>query len=212
MRLAILLLVWSVGVAHAGVICMESQSSDTGMAWIEAFAKDKSAADPTGGTAWLCVRNDAVRERARIEKACTKILDRDGDRSDCVDIAAAAGLSHVGAHDIFAIVVARKLRPYNTQAGFDDNLMLLGATKDPRAVAVIVRVWKETLPVAEKWKRGSDYFGEWSSWRQTAAGILGDLGGADEAKFLREQAKATVDSHVREACNAAADAIDKRKP
>jgi hypothetical protein len=50
----------------------------------------------------------------------------------------------------------------------------------------------------------------WSSWRQEAAGVLGALGGADEATFLDEQAKLTVDRSVARACKAGAAAIRKR--
>jgi hypothetical protein len=50
----------------------------------------------------------------------------------------------------------------------------------------------------------------WSGWRQRAALALGALGGADDATFLDEQAKATKDRHVAAACTDAAAAIRKR--
>lgn len=78
---------------------------------------------------------------------------------------------------------------------------------DPRAVPLIAETWKATLPVAEKWRRGSGYLIEWSSWRQLAAATLG---GADEEGFLDEQAKATKDRYVARACRDGAAAIRAR--
>ncbi|MEO6777269.1 MAG: hypothetical protein ABI467_30355 [Kofleriaceae bacterium] len=202
------------GVVRAGVCEGRVASADAGMKWIEKFANNKHAPmDPdTEGAAWYCVQLEAHRERSRIEAACSKILDRDGDgdASPCVDVAAAAGFAKLGTHDLFATIGKRKLRPYDTDAGRDDNLALLGAMDDPRAVPIIVATWNAALPHAAKWPSGSGRFIEWSSWRTIAAQILGRIGGDPERTFLETQAKATTDRHVAQACRAGADAIAKR--
>jgi len=197
--------------AAAG-ICEGEQTGDIGMTWVERFAVDKNApiGPETEGAPWLCARAFAVREAKRVEVACEKILDRDGDQSECVDLAAAAGFTRIGKHDIFAVIAARPLHPYDTASGFDDTLGYLAAMHDPRAVPIVVKVWRDTLPIVDKWTRSRNYFIEWSSWRQAVAALLGELGGADERSFLLEQAAATVDTHVADACRAGAAAIAKR--
>jgi hypothetical protein len=86
-----------------------------------------------------------------------EVLDRDGDgdTSPCVDVAAAAGFAKLGTHDLFATISKRKLRPYDTDAGRDDNLDLLGAMDDPRAVPIVVAAWTDAMPHASRLLRNS---------------------------------------------------------
>ena len=213
-RVAIAIILAASTTASAGVCEGQEQSADEGMQWIELFAKDKHAAyrpNTEDEAAWLCVQFFAKRERARIEKACTKILDRDGDTSECVGLAAFAGLPRLGTHDIFAIVSAYREDALDFPGGFAwPRLDYLAGMGDPRAVPIVVEQWKATIPRADKRKRSSDAMTSWAMWRMAAAKLLGGLGGADEQAFLEDQAKATIDKHVAQACRDGAAAIAKR--
>jgi hypothetical protein len=82
--------------------------------------------------------------------------------------------------------------------------------KDARAVAIVVDMWKTAIPRAAEREKKHREMASWSGWRQRAAAVLGDLGGAVEQAFLEDQAKATKDTHVATACRDAAAAIAKR--
>jgi hypothetical protein len=193
--------------AHAGA-CLSPEENDDAMTLVEKFAKDKKA-EP--GYEWMCVELDAVRLRPRIERACGAILARDGEKSPCLQIATAAGIPKLGTYDLWDLLVKQS----------DDPLLgvgTIGTTKstflarmgDPRAVAMIVEAWKAAIPRAEeREKRRGDMRG-WSVWRQSSAQALGMIGGQDEIAFLEEQAKATKDIFVAQACRDGIAAIKKR--
>src|SRR5688572_7413594 len=94
-RAGSLVLVWVAalhGTAHAGLFCGVDENfgdpaeARASMKWIEAYAKTKTAPVPENTAPWLCARTDAVNLKKRIVAACTTILDRDGDKSECVDL------------------------------------------------------------------------------------------------------------------------------
>ena len=200
--------------AEAGDFCGSKEEADAGMKAIEAFAKNKAKAkELEEGTAWLCVELDAIRLRPRIERACLAILDRDGTKSQCATIAAAAGISKLGAHDLFAWVLGRPDDPlaYSGTNGIGvTSTMMLGRMSDPRAAQALREMWSAAIPRAQKNEKRSSAMMNWSMWRQHAAESLGAVGGKDESAFLEEQAKATKDSYVAKACRTAIAAIEKR--
>lgn len=200
------------GTAHAGVCLSEDEAND-GMAAIEAFAKDRSKAQAIDDSyGWLCVELDAIRLRPRIERACRKILDRDGLKSRCAHLAGAAGIAKLGAHDLYAFAIAQPDDPITyADSGLGvTRTTMLGRMGDPRAVPVIVERWKAAIPRAAKLEKRRHAMMSWSLWRQHAAATLGALGGKDEIAFLGEQAKATKDRFVAKACRDAIAAIEKR--
>lgn len=186
--------------------------SDTGMKAIEAFAKDKTKTPVGNSSPWVCVENDAQRLAKRVLAACATILDRDGDKSPCIDLVATAGVAKLGTHDIYAVVSAYPDDPLNHEGTWGRGTLfeMFRAMRDPRGLALIIERWRATIPRVEKLKKGAEGFTAWSGWRQLAASVIGDLGGADEVTFLDEQAKATVDVYVAQACRDAMAAIDKR--
>lgn len=202
--------------------CIEGDG-ERSMRMIEKFARTKTQDRlelSSGSSAWICASGEAARLRKRIVAACTKILDRDGDDSPCITAVASAGVAKLGEHDVFAVVSTYEPDPLQSSGtyGKESTFTMLRAMKDPRAVALIVERWRAALPrVAEieKLPKRSNRRGSvlltWSSWRQLAAGLLGELGGADEETFLGEQAKATTDQYVGKACRDAAAAIAKRR-
>src|ERR1041384_3978851 len=121
--------------AQAGV-CLGPEEADEGMKQIEAFARDKSkaaAVDEVFG--WLYVSGDAARFKPRIERACRKILDRDGAQSPCVTLAAAAGFAKLGDHDIVELIARLGEDPLESSGGIGwTKAQFLGMTGDPRAV------------------------------------------------------------------------------
>ena len=221
-----LVLALGVGTAHAGDFCgVDADDTDlptagtptgepvTAMTWIEAFAKSKAAKELDNFEPWLCAQTDAVRLRKRIVAACTTILARDGEGSPCVTLLAAAGVATLGTHDIYALVVAAgpAENPVNASSGQWHEPQILGKLGDPRGARRLVDKWTAAIPEAGKREKSHAAMVAWSSWRQAAAHAIGVLGGADEATFLREQAAATKDKFVSQACLDAAAAIDKRK-
>lgn len=196
--------------AWAGLDC----DSETAVKDIEAAAKDKAkAADAERNYSFLCAEGLDAKWKPRIGKACEKILDRDGEKGNpCVVVAASAGFAKLGKHDLFELVGKIAEDPIEFEGGVGFRKTDLFATMgDPRGVAAIIDMWKAAIPRAEvREKKHRQSMADWSSWRQGAALNLGKIGDADAKAFLEEQAKATVDTHVRDACNDAAAAIAKR--
>lgn len=212
MRTFVFLIVLSLArTAYAGV-CLEVEDA---MKKIEAFAKDESKAkaiDEAEG--WICLEFGAPYFKPRIERACRTILDRDGIKSPCAYLAAAAGLAKLGDHDLLATVLESPDDPltYHGNAGAigATRTLILGRMSDPRAAPAIVQMWKAAIPRAEQQAKRHDVMMSWSVWRQDAARALGAVGGKDEIAFLDEQAKATKDSYVAKACRDATAAIERR--
>jgi hypothetical protein len=208
LRFALLLIL--VTPAYAGLDCLE----DEAIADLEAFAKTKAGAkinDPNNYN-WLCVEGVSPKLKPRIEKACLKILDRDGEKNnECVTVAAAAGIITLGKHDIFALVGKLQEDPIELAGGVGwTKTALYERLGDPRAAAIVTDMWKTAIPRAEAREKRHRSMSEWSSWRQHAAATLGALGDAETKTFLEEQAQATVDTGVRRACTEAAAKIAKR--
>ncbi len=196
------------GRAHAGLDC----DGPSALADLEAFAADKSKAEQMDKDyAWLCIGEAIDKSKPRIEKACRKILDRDGDQSRCVTVAAAAGFTKLGDHDLFTLVTKLHEDPIDSPGDLvAPKSWLLANMGDPRGTAYLVELWKASIPRADAREKRHGEMASWSGWRQNTAEALGTLGDADTKTFLEEQAKATKDTHVRDACNAAAAAIGKR--
>lgn len=194
--------------ARAGLDCDNNEN----LRLVEAFAKDKSKPPPGDSYAWMCLEGGTEKLRARVEKACLRIVDRDGEKSPCMRIAAGAGIGKLGGHDVFAFVASMREDPLNSEAGGWPKLEFLSRLGDPRGAAIIVDMWKVALVRADKLEKANRHYytTEWSSWRQNAAPLLGALGGTDDQAFLVAQAAATKDKYVAQACRDAADAIGKR--
>jgi hypothetical protein len=196
--------------AWAGLDC----DPETAVKDVEAAAKDKAkVVDAERNYSFLCAEGLAAKWKPRIGKACEKLLDRDGEKGNpCVVVAASAGLVKLGKHDLFELVGKIPEDPIESDGGVGFRKTdLYAAMNDPRGAAAIMEMWKAAIPRAEaREKKHRQSMADWSSWRQSAAINLGKLGGADAKTFLEDQAKATVDTHVRDACNDAAAAIAKR--
>lgn len=194
--------------AWAGLDCDDKAA----LADLEAYAKAPAAKKQfKDNYSDLCVMWADAKLTPRIAKACTKILDRDGEQNDCVTIAAAHGLTKLGDHDIVALVSAFKEDPVEAAGGVGFyKVTLLEKLGDPRGAAVIRTMWAEAQPRADAREKRHREMASWSGWRQYAAHALGVIGSADDATFLDEQAAATKDTHVKQACLDAAAAIRAR--
>src|SRR4051812_6299825 len=208
--LVLVVLIATAGRAWAGLDC----DPETAVKDVEAAAKDKAkAAEAERNYSFLCAEGLAAKWKPRIGKACEKILDRDGEKGNpCIVVAASAGFVKLGKHDLFELVGKIPEDPieYDGGVGFRKTDLYAGMG-DPRGSAAIVEMWKAAIPRADaREKKHRQSMVDWSSWRQSATVNLGKLGDADAKAFLEEQAKATKDTHVRDACNDAAAAIAKR--
>jgi len=209
--LAIAFVLVLVDPAYAGFGCDDSSSIQD----IEVYANARRGGDPvhqTSGSSWLCLAIGAERVKPRIEKACKRILDRDGEPNNpCIVVAAAAGFGKLGAHDIFALVGKIEEDPLEYAGGIElSKADLYARLGDPRGAQVLTEMWTRMIPRAELREKRHRSMTEWSAWRQNAAKALGALGDADTERFLQDQANATKDRFVRDACTAAAAAIAKR--
>lgn len=201
--------------ASAGLEC----ESPTAMKAVEDAAASRiKGTAPSDPYAYLCVQLDARALKPRIERACTRILDRDGEgptgewiANECVVTAAAAGITTLGAHDIFALVGAMAEDPIEFADAFGlTKIGLYGAMGDVRGAQIVADEWRAAIPRAEQRERRHGSMANWSSWRQRAARTLAAIGRPEDADFLDEQAKATVDTHVADECRAAASTIRAR--
>jgi hypothetical protein len=200
---------WSTaGTAHAGMVCDDAVSVKS----LETVAKDPKATpeDPYA----YCLPGIVEQESkygARVLAACSKILARDPKGVLCIELAVRLGKKEYAGVDLYAAVAGWKIDVWNWDRG-DLTLILLGKLGDHRAAPLIVDAWKANLDEAQKRekKKWASSMMAWSGWRKDAAAALGAVGGADDKAFLDEQAQATKDKYVRQACLDAVAAIDKR--
>jgi hypothetical protein len=196
--------------AHAGM-CFGPEDNDELIKELEGYAKKKTKEFEEGTRAWYCLPADAVRLRARIERACNAIVARDGIESKCTRLSMIAGIPKLGKHDLYELAVKLPEDPIQWESVEDTTRsIILGRMGDPRGLPVVLELWKTSIPRAEQNEKRRIAMRAWSVWRQGAAEALGQLGGKDEIAFLEEQAKATKDSFVAKACRDAIAAIEKR--
>lgn len=210
---ALVILAAAAGTAHAGWDCPEKHSDS--IKSIETYAKRaKPLAESDPNTPdFLCADGVAKEFPDRVAHACQTILDRKKDpyAQDCIDLAAFAGLTNVGDHDIFALVAARKESPFVYPGGFWwQRLTFLGAMADARAIPIIIDEWKAASPKAGKLK-GDGAKRSWVMWRRDACTALATIGGTEEVAFIQREVAATKDAKVvTRTCNDAIAAIKKR--
>ncbi len=202
--------------AHAGLICPHDASGNDDPAAtvkaLEQLAAGTGSADDLQYAAY-CVGGPASHPvTARVVAACEKIVHADASRADfCMVLAARVGAPKLAGRDVFEFVAKQPRRPWDEYwLGPQSGLFLLGDLGDPRGAALVIATWKESIPRAAAFERRHIGMTEWSSWRQNAAQVLGGIGNEDAAAFLDEQAKATVDTHVADACRGAAAKIRAR--
>lgn len=203
--------------AEAGMMCMTREDFATAAADLEGYAKNKLDAYDT--TTLLCVRAGLAPPAegvtipkgyaARIEKACTKILEREHDNEACIELAVRMHKTELGGVTLLEAALGWTLDVWNWD-GMQTRLWVLGTIGDARAAQKLVDTWKANVPVAAKREKRGWSLQAWAGWRKEAAEAIGKVGVAEHAAFLREQAGATKDRYVKKACLAAAAAIDKR--
>lgn len=198
----------TVGTAHAGLDCEDAASVKS----LETMAKDPKAVpeDPYA----YCLPGLLEREpkhAPRVLAACSKILARAPKDALCIQLAVQLGKKEHAGVDLYAAVASWKIDVWNWDRG-DLTVILLGKLGDSRAAPLIMDVWKANLDEAQKRekKKWPSSMMAWSGWRKDAAQALGAVGGADVRAFLDEQAKATKDKYLRQTCQDAIAAIDKR--
>jgi hypothetical protein len=209
MKLAVIAAVLAIsGRVYAGFEC----DKEDAIRAVEAAARSKAKVEEASGLAgFWCASSGTEPQKKRVLAACRTILDRDGDASPCADLVASYGVAKLGDHDIFMLVSKEIGQPLEYDGSFwFKQSELLARLADPRGAAVIIEIWKATLPLADERQKRHRSMASWSSWRQAAAEALGTLGSQDDIAFLDEQAKATKDTYVADACRAAIKAIEKR--
>lgn len=203
--------------AEAGMMCMTREDFAQAAADLEGYAKNKLDAYDT--TTLLCARAGLAPPAegvtipkgygARIEKACTKILEREHDNEACIELAVRMHKTELGGVTLLEAALGWTLDVWNWD-GMQTRLWVLGTIGDARAAQKLVDTWKANVPVAAKREKRGWSLQAWAGWRKEAAEAIGKVGVAEHAAFLREQAGATKDRYVKKACLAAAAAIDKR--
>jgi hypothetical protein len=203
-------------VAHAGLICPHDANGNEDPAAtvkaLEQLAAGKGSADDVQYAAYCIGGPTSHPFTARVVAACEKIVHADASRADfCMVLAARVGAPTLAGRDVFEFVATQPRRPWDDYwLGPSSGLFLLGDLGDPRGAALVIETWTAAIPKAAAFERRHIGMTEWSSWRQNAAQVLGVIGNADAAAFLDEQAKATVDTHVADACRDAAAKIRGR--
>jgi hypothetical protein len=201
-------LLWSAPTAHAGM-CIGEDETAKGVASLEAMAKNPKANDDRG-----CFEDSAgkyPKYAPRVLAGCEKILARTPNDVSCIDVVIRLGKHVLAGVDLFDAIASWKIDIWEWQHE-DRTTVLLGRLGDPRGLARIVETWKAAIPEAKtrERKKWASSLSAWSGWRQDAARALGEHGGADDKAFLEDQAAATKDKYVKQACVDAIAAIDKR--
>ena len=207
LSLAAVVLVAALGSpARAGDVDCDDEITPSALKELEANLHDRAY---NAMLAYKCLPWATPKFKARIGKVCEQILDRDGDKSECVGIAAQNGFTTLGKHDIFALVATSDEDPLEV---FPFNGLQLEKMGDPRGAQVLVDMWNATQPRADAREKRHWTMNNWSAWRQAAAHALGVLGSPREADFLDDKAATTKDVFVAKACRDAATAIRARQP
>jgi hypothetical protein len=219
MRIVVFALVLSAASEARAGACLGEDEVVAEVAQLEAYAK--SPKDRVG--VFLCVRVafaddiDIVAAahrkllRARIDKACTTILGRDHEDSECVELAVRLGKKSMAGVELFDVVSRYKLDVASWDR-WTPTLWMLGELGDPRGAPIVRDAWIAAIDVAAAHEKAHhhNYLQAWAGWRKEAAGTLGRIGVAADKTFLEQQAAATKDIYVRQACLDAAKAIEHR--
>jgi hypothetical protein len=206
--IAALVVVAALGsLARAGGVDCDDEVMPTALKELEASLRDRSN---DAALAYQCLPWATPKFKARIGNVCEKILDRDGDKSECVGIAAQNGFTVLGKHDIFALVAKSEEDPLEMVDPF--KVWQLEKMSDARGAQVLVDMWNAAQPRADAREKRHGTMTNWSAWRQAAAHALGALGSLRDADVLEQKAAATRDAFVAKACRDAATAIRARQP
>lgn len=203
--------------AHAGA-CLGEDEVVAEVVQLETYAKNPKA--PRG---FLCIRVafatdiDVVPKSHRkplldrIEKACTKVLEREHGDNECVELGIRLGKKSLGGVDFFDVVSKSKLDVWNWDR-WTPELWMLGELGDARGAVIVRDTWKAAIDVAAKHEAAKrrGYLQAWAGWRNEAAQTIGKIGVAEDKAFLEEQAAATKDRYVRQACLEGAAEIERR--
>ena len=209
---AVLIVGFLYSSAHAGNMCATDDHANPDPSYeMKALEQLASSGKESPDYNLYCLRG-VTKYRARIMAACTKIVTSSNPTWDgCMELAASLHEPKLGPNDVFEWISELDRNPWRVNSSMPNYpLYMFEELGDPRGAALIVATWKESIPTAAKHEHSSEWMADWSGWRQHAAEALAVIGGADDTKFLDEQAKATVDTHVRDACLDAAKAIAKR--
>ena len=204
--------------ARAGACLGEDEIVDD-IVRLEAYAKDPKATI----TGYYCVRvafgdqddivppSDRKKLQGRIEKACTAILTRDHADAECIELAVRLGKKSLAGVDLFDVVSKYKADIWDWDR-WSPMLWMLGELGDPRGAQLIRDEWTAAIEVAAKYEKAHrhELMMAWAGWRKDAAEMLGKLGAAADKTFLEEQAAATKDPYVKQACLDGAKAIERR--
>jgi hypothetical protein len=84
-------------LTRAGDVDCDDEIMPSALKELEANLRDRTS---NATLAYRCLPWATPKFKARIGKVCEQILDRDGDKSECVGIAAQNGFTTLGKHDI----------------------------------------------------------------------------------------------------------------
>jgi len=204
--------------ARAGA-CLGEDEVVAEVVQLEAYAKNAKDRVPV----FLCVRVAVTDEigvvpaahrkalRDRIDRACTTILGRDREDGECIELGIRLGNKSMAGVEFFD-VVSKYTRAVASWDRWTPMLWMLGELGDARGAPIIRDAWTAAIEVAAAHEkaRHHGYLQAWAGWRKEAAGTLGKVGTAADKKFLEDQAAATKDIYVRQACLDAVKAIEQR--
>jgi hypothetical protein len=211
-RLVLVLAVLLAGAtAHAGDLCATDENANDDPKVELKQLEELAAGKPPKELFYIYCLERKTKFKARIMAACRKIVDQKDWTTGCMVVAASLQEPTLGKHDVFDWIAHLERDPWEVNSSLPDYpLYLFQMLGDPRGAALIVGTWRDSIPKAAALEKKHRGMSDWSGWRQHAAETLAAIGGERDAAFLDEQAKATIDSHVRDACNDAAAAIRKR--
>jgi hypothetical protein len=209
--LAIGMLLCLQRASHAGV-CLDDSEFVDAVKVLEAFAKNPKTVWPEYAAMCLYGALERPALAKRVDKACTKVLARDGMKSAmCVNLEVSLGHTSVGDVIFVDYFLAQPIKPLDWDRG-DVTVMQLGRLADPRGADKIVEAWKATIDIAAKHEKRKNrtQIMAWSGWRKDAAKALGQAGELAAKEFLVEQMALTKDRYLKKECVAAIALIDAR--
>ncbi len=197
-------LAMSAPPAWAGM-CEEEYAAEQ-VEELEAYAKKPGKGKPYLDHICMDTAATVPKLTKRVIAACTKIVEREADFTDCIEWSVKFGAKQLGAVDLFERTKESfKIEPFTYGS---QTMAIYEALGDARSVPLVREAWQAAL--ADKRAKQDRHSHTFRVWRHAAIRIFAKLGGAEESSFLETQKGQITDKGLKKAIDKAIAEIRKR--